>query len=278
VHHFPVKLFSTFLTFVGCLAAAIAADAGRIEVAGLARLPAADVMILGEIHDNPVHHANQALAVRAINPGALVFEMLSEAKALKITPGLLRSEMELRDTLEWQDSGWPDFSMYYPVFAALESAAVFGGDLDRRDVRRAVSQGAAAVFGGGAAIFRLDQALDDAEQSAREAGQMAAHCDTLPVQILPGMVEAQRLRDAAIARSVLAAMAESGGPVVVITGNGHARADWGVPRLLRYAMPELRILSVGQFETEPDGPVPYDFWLVTDPTTRGDPCRGLTGQ
>ena len=43
----------------------------------------------------------------------------------------------------------------------------------------------------------------DSEQAAREAEQMAAHCDALPEDILPGFVEAQRLRDAALAEDVL---------------------------------------------------------------------------
>ena len=31
-----------------------------------------DIVVLGEVHDNPAHHANQARAVAAIKPAALV--------------------------------------------------------------------------------------------------------------------------------------------------------------------------------------------------------------
>ncbi|MDF0603033.1 hypothetical protein P1J78_19995, partial [Psychromarinibacter sp. C21-152] len=51
-----------------CFAVSIAvsgAVAEEIGPAGLSDLPAADVVILGEIHDNPVHHRNQARAVAA---------------------------------------------------------------------------------------------------------------------------------------------------------------------------------------------------------------------
>ncbi len=86
------------------------------------------------------------------------------------------------------------------------------------------------------------------------------------------MVEAQRLRDAGLARAVVAAMLETGGPVALITGNGHARTDWGVPRMLGRALPDATVISVGQFEAAPSGPVPHDLWLVTEPAERPDPC------
>ena len=44
----------------------------------LADMRAADVVILGEIHDNPQHHLVQAEAVEAITPTAVVWEMVTE--------------------------------------------------------------------------------------------------------------------------------------------------------------------------------------------------------
>jgi uncharacterized iron-regulated protein len=264
------------LAAAGVLAAvSFDAQAGQIEVADLYDLPPADVVILGEIHDNPVHHAHQAIAVGAIGASALVFEMLTEAQALQVTPGALASEKTLEQVLGWNSTGWPDFAMYYPIFVAADAPVVFGGALERDEVRRAVSESAAKVFGDAAPLFALDDALDDAEQVEREAGQMAAHCDALPGRILAGMVEAQRLRDAAMARAVIAALAETGGPVALITGNGHARTDWGVPDALAKAAPDVTVLSVGQFESPPEPDAPYDLWLVTEPAKRDDPCGAL---
>jgi uncharacterized iron-regulated protein len=257
----------------GVLAAAcVSADAAQIEVTDLYDLPPADVVILGEIHDNPAHHAHQAIAVGALGAKALVFEMLTEEQALRVTPDLLTSEDALNRALGWDDSGWPDFALYYPIFIAADAPVIFGGAMDRSVVRQAVKDGAAAVFGDSAQLFGLTDNLDDAEQVAREDGQLASHCNALPVRMLAGMVEAQRLRDAAMARAVIAALAETGGPVALITGNGHARKDWGVPHALAVAAPEVTVLSVGQFEDPPQGDAPYDLWLVTDPAPREDPC------
>ncbi len=275
-------IYAPFMLAAATLLAAASVSAAPREIAAvdLYDLPAADVVILGELHDNAEHHAHQAIAVGALGARALVFEMLTEAQALRITPALLADEAALGAVLEWEARGWPDFAMYYPIFVAAGGVAVFGGGLDRETVRDAVSEGAAAVFGDAAPLFGLDIVLDDNEQAAREATQIAAHCDALPAEIAAGMVEAQRLRDAALARAVIAAMAETGGPVAVITGNGHARTDWGVPRMLELAAPDLRVLSIGQLEAGPEGieadeAVPFDLWLVTDPAEREDPCAAF---
>ena len=250
------------------------AAAGEVDITALARVEA-DVVILGEVHDNPAHHVNQATAVAALRPKALVFEMFGPEAALKALPEIRRDADRLAGALGWEAGGWPDFAFYHPIFVAAPDAPVFGGALPRGEVRRAVEDGAAEVLGSSAALFGLDMPLDPDEQAVREAGQMRAHCDALPEHILPGMVEAQRLRDAALSRAVVAAMAETGGPVAVITGNGHARTDWGMPRMLARALPGATVYSLGQFEAPPDGDAPHDGWIVTAPAERDDPCAAF---
>ncbi|MDH2325341.1 ChaN family lipoprotein [Cereibacter sp. SYSU M97828] len=223
-------------------------------------LPAADVVILGEVHDNPVHHQHQAIAVAALNPSALVFEML--------TPKQARAYDGTWDSLGWT---WPHPEMYRPIFEASD-APIFGGDPGREVIRRAMTEGAVAVFGADAARFGLADAPED--QAALEAEQQAAHCNALPEAALPGMVEAQRLRDAELARAVIAAHAETGGPVVLIAGSGHARLD-AVPAVLAKAAPDLRVLSIGQVEGT--GAQPFDLWLTAPAPDREDPCAAFGG-
>lgn len=249
--------------------------AGQIDAAALTTLPGTDVTVLGEVHDNPAHHANQARAVGAIAPAALVFEMLSPAQAAMVTPALRADAAALGTALGWEAAGWPDFAMYYPIFQAAPEAAIFGAALPRDAVRRAVSDGAAAVLGEPAQDYGLTKPLAPEVLQARVTLQQEAHCNALPEDLLPGMVEAQRLRDAALARAARQALAETGGPVAVITGNGHARKDWGLAAALSVAAPEVSILTVGQFEEAPDAPPPFDFWLVTAPAEREDPCAGF---
>jgi uncharacterized iron-regulated protein len=238
-------------------------------------LPPADIVILGEIHDNPLHHAHQSIAVSALSPSAVVFEMLSSEQASRVTPSLLRSAEALGAILGWEASGWPDFDMYHPIFVAAGAAAIRGAAAPREDVRQAAREGASVVFGEEAGLFALSEPLPEAEQALREAEQLIAHCDAMPAEALPGMVEAQRLRDAWLARAALDALDETGGPVVVITGNGHARADWGMPRMIAAAAPEARVLTIGQFEEAAEPDPPFDLWIVTEAAERGDPCAAF---
>jgi uncharacterized iron-regulated protein len=232
-------------------------------------------VVLGEVHDNPVHHANQALVIEAMRPAALVFEMLTPAQAEAVTADVRDDPAALSAALGWAESGWPDFEMYYPIFAAAPDAAIYGAALPRDAVRRAATDGAAAIFGPGAGVFGIDAALPEAELEARTAEQGAAHCDAIPVDQLPGMVEGQRLRDAAFARTTLEAFDATGGPVAVITGNGHARTDRGIPAMIAAARPELEVLAIGQLEAPPNDVPSFDLWVITDAVDRDDPCEAF---
>jgi uncharacterized iron-regulated protein len=234
-----------------------------------------DIVVLGEIHDNAEHHLNQARAVAALAPEALVFEMLTPEQAARATSAVRGDPAALEAALGWNASGWPDFAIYWPVFAAAPDAAIIGAAVPRDAARRAFEAPLAEVFGPEAPRFGLDRPLEPEDQAAREAEQMAAHCDALPGAMLPGMVAAQRLRDGALAAAALAALEDTGGPVAVITGSGHARTDIGVPALLRLAAPEVAVVSLGQVERPAPAPQPFDLWIVTDPAPREDPCAAF---
>lgn len=259
--------------------AALPAFALELDPAALGRAETfgtADVVILGELHDNPTHHAHQARAVAALAPKALVFEMLTPEAASKM-PDTLPDAATLGQILGWDAAGWPDFAMYYPIFAAAPKARVYGAEVPRAEARRAFDEGIATTFGPEAAAYGLTDPLPPDDQSAREAEQAKAHCDALPPDLLPGMVDVQRLRDAALARAVVQAMADTGGPVAVITGNGHARRDQGLAVPLARVAPDLSLLAIAQFEEEAPAAPPFDLWLITPATPREDPCAAFTG-
>lgn len=241
------------------------------------RMAAADVVILGEVHDNPQHHTQQASIVAQLQPAALVFEMLTADQAAQIAPGNRQDESALGAALGWDQSGWPDFSMYFPIFAAAPEARIYGAGLTRAVAQEALKVGVAGFFGAEADLYGLDQPLSEAEQSDREAFQHAAHCDALPEVMLPMMVDLQRLRDAFLARAVVRAMHEVGGPVVVITGNGHARTDRGMAVYLVRARPDLTIFALGQSE---DGQIEgvFDHVLDSPAIERPDPCLAFEKQ
>lgn len=258
---------SAFLIIVLVLYAGVAVAQGYMDGAR-----SADIVIIGETHDNPDHHRLQATLVSDLRPAAVVFEMISPDQAATITPALIADEAALSVALEWESSGWPAFNMYYPVFAAAEDAVIYGAAVLPDDIRKAMRQGTTQVFRGFAPRFDLHQPLPAEQQAARLALQDDAHCNAIPAEMLPAMVEVQRLRDAELASAALLALDNHGAPIVVITGNGHARNDWGVPAMFKLVRPALKVISIGQGE---DGVPPeggFDYIVDAPAPNRSDPC------
>lgn len=231
---------------------------------------AADIYILGESHDNPAHHKTQAAWISDIKPKAVVFEMLEPGQERAIAMLRDRTPQAMRDVTRWDQSGWPEFDLYKPIFLALGDVPILGAGVPREQARAAFDRGVFDAFGKDADIYGLMQPLSDQEQSAREALQFASHCGALPKEMLPMMVDVQRLRDATLARRTYQAFQTYGAPIVVITGNGHARRDWGMVQYLPST--DLSVFALGQGEgtVPPDGD--FDQILYSDPIVRDDPC------
>lgn len=278
------------LLTVGCAASplpmpgAIVARGGAIVtedelVAALSKVP---IVVLGEVHDNPVHHARQAWLVSRLKPGGLAFEMIPSAseEGIRVYLDQGGKRRGIGPAIGWDRMGWPDWDLYAPIVEAAPGAYIAGGGVSRADIRLAMMAGAAGAFGSGAGRLGLDRPLDPAVRAEIEDEMIASHCNKLPRSVAADMVEAQRLRDARFAAAVGRAFANGQGrAAVLITGNGHARTDRGVPAFLREAAPELPVLSVGMLElrqgedprAEAEG-LPFDFVWFSDPAERDDPC------
>ncbi len=229
--------------------------------------PGTEVVILGEVHDNFHVHVLQAEALKALRPRAVVFEMLSPAEAAL-------ADADRRAIPEaWAASGWLEYALYAPIFDAVGDARIVGAADGRGTIRAILSQGPAAVFGADAARFGLDLELPEDEQAARERRQFEAHCRSLPRELMSGMVDVQRFRDARFAHAVLKALDAHGPPVALITGNGHARTDWGVPALIARAAPEVNAYAIAFAEARDDAP--YDEIRIVPEAEREDPCAAF---
>jgi len=232
-----------------------------------------DVIILGEVHDNPDAHIRQAEFLREIVPTAVVFEMLSPAAAAAANQVDRTDLFAIAEATAWSESGWPDFELYAPVFEALGDAHIVGAAVPRDVARQAISSNAYAVFGSNGARFGLDRSLHPDQRKEREQLQFEAHCEAMPLGLMAGFVEAQRLRDAVFAEALLNALGRHGAPVVLIAGNGHARTDWGVPASIRSADQDVSVFSIAMAESESEAP--FDQVVVVPPADRPDPCETL---
>jgi len=135
-----------------------------------------------------------------------------------------------------------------------------------------------------ASRYALDRPLAPAAQARLTAEIRARHFAVADGIAVDSMVLAQRARDATLAESLARAEADGG---VLIAGNGHVRADHGVPMYLAARAPGAAIVAVAPLEvreglTKPEdyarqfgGALPFDFVWFTPRMDYKDPCAGF---
>jgi uncharacterized iron-regulated protein len=245
----------------------------------------ADIVLLGEVHDNPVDHALRGALITAFGTQrpAVVFEQFADRDTPIPPPAPGQSMEAWLDAFGFDRKGWR-WPLHAPVVdaAITHARSLWGANLSREELMPVVRDGPSAIR---APLRRLmDQApLDSAATAAMDSTLVESHCGQLPPSMVPGMRTAQVARDAALVRALLLAGAGSGQRAEwLMAGNGHVRRDLGVPRILREVVPRARVLAVGLLEREQDGTLPvaderrtYDLVIVTPRTQREDPCAGL---
>lgn len=247
------------------------------EEAVVAEARTADIVWLGEKHDNREHHLLQARVLAALVKAgarpAVVFEMIEDDEqsvldALALRPNA--TPADYRAALEWDKSSWPAFAMYEPIFEVALAAKLrlVAGNAPRALVRRV------AFTGEGAGDLA---ALPPAAERDLEKELAEAHCGMLPADALAAMALAQRVRDARLAQHASEAEKTSIPRAVVITGNGHARTDRGGPWAASRREPALRQLSISFRErpADADPSPPYDAVWLTSATPPDDHCKSL---
>lgn len=264
-------------------AALIVAQAASADDAVLddfvARASDADIVVIGEIHDNPEHHEIQAGVVRRLQPDALVFEMIPAARS-DLVNDLRREGADreaIAEALDWDQSGWPSFDFYAPILEAAPEARIHGAGQSRPSNRKAAQEGAASAFGPEAESYGLARDLDTGESQARRAEMASAHCNALPEAALDGMIEVQRFWDATLARAALEALGSAGeeAQVVMIAGNGHADRTRGAPSVLSLVAPDIDVIVLGLVESPPGEGRAFDMTITSPPPDREDPCAAF---
>ena len=258
-------------------------------------LAAADILLIGEQHDNAEHHRLQAWIVGELakreRPLVVAFEMIDESQRGVLDdflkgwrqPGGPRDAATLGGLLAWDASGWPDWALYQPIAdAALAQRAppavpILPANLPVALVRDIARSGldAPGLDAALAETLRQAQTRDAAVLAVHAADIRESHCGMLPERLLGSFALAQYARDDAMARSLQRAYL-SGARAVLIAGNGHARRDVGVPLHLARLLPNAKVLSVGLLEgTANDSQVPFDHVWRTVSVERGDPCAAF---
>lgn len=193
----------------------------------------ADYLLLGEEHDQALHHSKRADLIRSLaasNPLLVSFEHIDEDDQALLKANIDKPE-ELRSVLGWDDSGWPEWRLFLPLFKAVAEtkAEVVAGMRS--------SSGEFSEYG-------LTSVLPS--QTKLEKLLRDSHPATVKFS-LERMILAQRKRDAGMASS-LDLVPTPGEPKrikILLAGNGHVRKDFGVPWYLAFRHPQAKIVSVG---------------------------------
>ena len=263
-------------------------------------------LLLGEVHDNPDHHALRARLIDALGcmaeaPKAVVFEhirrdqqaVLDRYAAFDAGARRRGTSGDLLRMLEWDKSGWPSSTLFRPLFDAVLAAglAIYPGDAPRTEIRAIARGEDGGVPTATRARLEIDQPMPAALIEALAAELKDSHCGALPASAIAGMSNAQRYRDAHLADAMRTAADRHGG-AILLAGNGHVRSDRGVPWYIRQtsttgsASESLVSLMFVEVEDRRDDPASYaprgpdgspavDYIVFTPRAERTDPCAEM---
>jgi uncharacterized iron-regulated protein len=257
------------------------ATISRDELIG--RLELADVVLLGEKHDNADHHRLQASLIESLGSGqrrpAVAFEMLSpgDRPALDEWRKSGSGDVDaLGEALDWSHSGWPPWPLYRPIFAAIAARglAIEPANLSRDALARVRHSGVAGLSAATRRRLALDPPLSAAARESLAEEIREGHCGMADDAMVDLMIDVQRVRDATLADALLA----GGEPAVLIAGAGHVRKSRAVPLYLARRAPQRRVASLAFLEVGPDpaereeGLRDFDFVWFTPRVDDLDPC------
>jgi uncharacterized iron-regulated protein len=249
------------------------------------RLRGAAIVLLGEVHDNPVQHGLRLEVLRrAFEAGwrpAIAMEQLDREHQVDIEQARMERPLDANYVIEKAATehgksinGWNwDYYRPYVALALQYDVPLLSANLSRSDAQKIVEHGYSAVFDDSMENqLGLDRELPSllvAQENEIDVG----HCHALPKELLPAMARAQLARDAVMA-GVLREHAARG--VVLLAGDGHARRDIGVPTW--FDPPTLaRVFAVAFLERgDPAPPASaFDAVVTTDAVPRRNQCATL---
>ena len=244
-------------------------DGGRIAWGMMIdSLAEADVIVVGEQHDDATGHAAQLALVEDLfvdGHGCLAMEMLERDEQALIDDyrdGLIDAEFFAQETGSTDWSGTDSWAVWYqPIIDAAMSKQinVIAANAPRRYVRLARTHGWEKLDALDASRRMLvdhphapitgpyrDRFMefmigsDDGSNPERRAEELAT---------AELFFQSQQVWDATMAGSVSTALAESGPPVILLVGRFHSDDNGGTVQELRHLLPAAKIRTIS---LEPD--------------------------
>ncbi len=213
---------------------------------------ASEYLLLGERHDNSVHHRHQTWVVRQLHQAghkaSVAFEMIDDQQAKLLARHRVASVDQMIGILNLYKTHWNYEQRYKNLFAEVMRAAypVIPANLNRQRLKQITARGEDSL----PKVYRNMLArvpLPEQQVQSLQREIKASHCNMLDDLSASKFVLAQRVRDAVMAHS----LTKIHSPVkVLIAGAGHVRKDRGVPLYLGQHDEATRILTIGFTEVE----------------------------
>lgn len=265
----------------------------------------ADVILLGETHDNARHHQLQGLFINHLVQNqrfpAVAYEMLDHPQQESINQFQKSHKDNTGKTdqfaiaINWDESGWPEWPYYRPAFypAIENNLTIIAANQDLKFIRKAIKQGTQALDESTREMLTKYQYEGPLKQ-ALEQEILSAHCDMLPEKMLGPMLLGQQVRDISMTQSILAALHKNNNQgVILVAGTGHTRTDYGVPLYVRQEVPNKKIISIAFIEvsegalhasdyaenwlidSQASNTLPFDYVWFTPLAKREDQCEKM---
>jgi uncharacterized iron-regulated protein len=215
---------------------------------------AADIVLLGETHDNAAHHALQqrvlATLAKREPPSVLMMEQFDIEQQQRLDAIMVSGasrEIKLTAYKALMNEGW-EWQGYQPLLALAvdHGLPVLAANISRTSLREVMRGGQDALGTGEPQRLGLTAGWRREQQAALEKDIAESHCDALPPPAIAALTLAQRARDAVMADQLLSVR---GRKAVAILGRGHVRQDLAVPLYLKMRSPRTSVLVVGMVES-----------------------------
>ncbi|MCP3849543.1 MAG: ChaN family lipoprotein, partial [Gammaproteobacteria bacterium] len=200
---------------------------------------------------------------------------------------------DLSKLIKWEESGWPDWELYRPVFYnTIDSQLpIIAANLDAKIIRKVIKQGSNVLDETYQELLKKYQ-YDAVLKKELEKEILASHCDMLPEKMLSPMLMGQQVRDLAMTRAIQTARARNkkSDKLILIAGAGHTRTDYGIPFYLHQETPGIKTLSLSFMEVSKDElhpenyieawgentkELPFDYVWFTERAEREDQCEKM---
>ena len=237
-------------------------------------MTSAEVIYLGEKHDNARQHEIQAelleaLIAQGVRP-ALGFEFFTigqtsalmnytqpsvPAIPLKTQNTGPSPEQRLRKALGWEDRSDEEWGYYFRLveIARIHRLPVFATDLPWALSARITRVGLEGLHP--TELFLVqDSGLNDEEYEILMLEEFTnSHCGYRNEELYGRMYQTWMARNDAMAQSIVASLENSPKqPVVMIVGFGHLQYGMGIPERVAYLRPETRQLNFAMLEVFPE--------------------------